>query len=53
MDDATLESAGGGLRAVGYAEFSKDVVDVTLYGRFADVQRARDLFVRLTLHDLL
>src|SRR6185369_9232437 len=53
MDDAALERAGGGLSAVGHAEFSEDVVDVTLHSRFTDVQRARDFFVRLTFHDLL
>ena len=53
MDNAALEGAGGGLSAVGHAEFAEDVVDVALHGRFTDVQRARDLFVRLTFHDLL
>jgi hypothetical protein len=37
MDDAALEGAGGGLGAIGYAEFAEDVVDVALDGGFADV----------------
>src|SRR6185503_17804283 len=53
MDDAALEGASGGLGAIGHAEFSEDVVDVTLHRRFADVQRAPNLLVRLTLHDFL
>ena len=53
MDDAALEGAGGGLSAVGDAEFAEDVVDVAFDGRFTDMQRARDLFIRLPLHDLL
>ncbi len=53
MDDPALERAGGGLGAVRHAQFSEDVVDVALHRRLADVQRRSDLFVGLSLHDLL
>src|SRR5215213_4958211 len=53
MNDAALEGASGGLRAIGHTEFPEDVVDVALDRGFADAQRARDLLVRLTLHDFL
>ena len=36
MDDAALEGAGGGLGAIGDAEFAEDVVDVTFDGGLAD-----------------
>ena len=38
MNDATLQGAGGGLGAIGYAQFSENVVDVTLDRRFADAK---------------
>ena len=53
MDDAALERAGGSLRAVGYTKLAEDVVDVTLDGRFANLQRACDLFIALAIHDFL
>jgi len=37
MDDAALERAGGGLGAVGDAEFAEDVVDVAFDRGFTDV----------------
>jgi hypothetical protein len=35
MNYSALEGAGGGLGAIGYAEFAEDVVDVALHRRFA------------------
>ena len=37
VDDAALEGAGGGLGAVGDAEFAEDVVDVAFDRGFTDV----------------
>ena len=53
MDDAALEGARRGLRAIRYTELSEDVVDMTLDGGFAYPQRTRDFFVALAVHDLL
>ena len=45
MNDAALESSGGGLRAVAYAEFAEKAVDVSFNGRFRNEQVAPDFFV--------
>src|ERR1700752_3137001 len=53
VNDAALEGAGGGLGAVGYAEFSENVVDVAFNRGFADAQRTRNFFVGLAFHNFL
>jgi hypothetical protein len=42
-----------GLRSIRHAQLPEDVIDVTLYGRFADAERIRNLLVGLTFHNLL
>ena len=53
MNEAALESGGGGLRSVGYAELAENVIDVALDGCFADTQAGAYFFIALTSHNEL
>src|SRR6266480_3820228 len=53
MDQPTLQGGGGCLGTVGYSELAEDVINVTLYSRFADTEAGADFFIALALHDQL
>jgi len=45
VNDAALEGGRSCLRPVGHAQFAEEIIDMTLYRGFADVQDAGYFFV--------
>ena len=53
MNDASLQSCSSGLGAIGYTKLTEDVVDMTLYCRFTDIEMTTYLLIALSGDDLL